>query len=80
MIEHGIGGDERCSGARRELRQCGDAGAIVAAIRVTGGEVKPRVWSQRLLDAAELWFEVEFVVCGIETCTIPPPCVEVRRR
>ena len=56
VIEHRIGGDEGYAGARRQLRKRGDAGAIVAAIRVTGGEIEPRL-AERLLDATELRFE-----------------------
>ena len=42
VIEHGVGGDEGKAHARRQLRQRCDAGAVVAAIRVTGGEVEAR--------------------------------------
>jgi hypothetical protein len=40
------------------LRQSLDAGAVVAAIRMTGGEIEARPWPQRLLDAAKLRFKI----------------------
>ena len=40
------------------LRKGGDAGAIVAAIRVTGGEIEPRLGPQRLLYAAKFGFKI----------------------
>ena len=52
VIEHGAGGDEGRSGARRELRQALDAGAVVAAINMPRGEIESRAGAKRLLDAA----------------------------
>ena len=66
VIEHGAGGDEGKANARRQLRKRFDAGAVVAAIRVTGGEVKP-CGAQRLLDAAELGFEAWPVAMPLNT-------------
>jgi hypothetical protein len=58
VIEHGAGGDEGKTHACRQLRQGLDAGAIIAAIRVTGGEVEARLGPKRLLDAPQITFEI----------------------
>jgi hypothetical protein len=56
VIEHGAGGDEGKANARCELRQGFDAGAVIAAKGMTGGEVEPS--AERLLDAPQITFEI----------------------
>jgi hypothetical protein len=62
VIEHRIGGDERCACAPAEFGECCDAGAIVAAIAMPRREIKGRFFAERVLDAAKLDFEVSFVM------------------
>src|SRR5262245_64427736 len=56
VIEHGAGGDEEKAHARCELRQGRNAGAVIAAIRVTGGEIEARPY--RLFDTTKLGFKI----------------------
>ena len=58
VIEHGAGGDEGKANARRQLRKRFDAGAVAAAIRMTGGEVEARPEAKRFLDATKLGFKI----------------------
>ena len=62
VIKHAAGGDERNAGARGELRQSGDAGAIVAAISVPRREIEVLMRPHRLLDTQELQFEIRGVM------------------
>ena len=65
VIEHGVGGDEGSANALCEGCQACDARAIIAAIRVTRGEVETGLRSERLLDVAKLSFEGGYL--------LPPP-------
>ena len=51
VIEHATGGDEGNADARGEIGERGDAGTIVAAIRVPRREIERRSAPERLLDA-----------------------------
>jgi len=60
VIEHAAGGDEGRSYAGCQLGERGDAGAIVAAIRVPRREIEAR--RERLLDAQKVRFEISIVM------------------
>ena len=62
VIEHRVGGDERDARAPAAFGQSGDVGAIVAPITMPRREIEGGPRAECLLDAAELFLAISFVM------------------